>query len=148
MGKTVVALYEGPQVARQAIKDLKEARFTPAEIRQVNTTDFEETKPRETDVLGVSGLAKPEVGEYEEAVRRGCSLVAVTSKSPEIVKAQEVLSRHHPIDLDLKVAQWRTSGWKNPYDAVRDQNPKRAIEDARVQTGRDQSSTSVRVFAW
>lgn len=148
MGQTFVALYDNPEDAEQAVAALHEANFTEGEIRIVTPEDFVQSKPLSTDILGISGMVKPEVGEYEEAVRNGSYLVAVTSKDPDVARAEAVLLRFEPVHIDQKVAQWKTNGWTNPYDAVREQRSMDIYDKARVQTGRDRSSATVRVFVW
>lgn len=148
MGQTLVALYDSPETAHQAALALHEARFTDGEVRVVNPEDFEVSKPLETDILGISGMVKPEIGVYEEAVRRGSSLVAVTSENPEVARAEEVLLRYHPVHLDQKVAQWQTKGWRNPYDDLPEDSSMEIFDHERAQTGRDGSPATVRVFVW
>ena len=148
MGQTLVALYDNAETAHEAAVALHAARFTDGEVRVVNPADFELSKPLSTDILGISGMVKPEIGAYEEAVRRGSSLVAVTSENPEVARAEEVLLRFHPVHLDQKVAQWRTKGWKNPYDELPTDQSMEVFDHERAQTGRDGSPATVRVFVW
>lgn len=148
MGQTLVALYDSPEAAKKAVDALLSEGFTAGEVRIVNPADFGESAAPETDILGITGLVKPSVGEFEEAVRRGSSLVAVTSEQPDAARAEATLVRFQPKVLDHEVAQWKTAGWKNPYDSVRDQSSMSIYDSERAQTGRDRSPSTVQVFVW
>ena len=148
MGQTFVALYDSPETAHKAALALHKARFTDGEVRVVTPADFEVSQPLETDILGISGMVKPDIGVYEEAVRRGDSLVAVTSANPDAARAEAVLLGFQPVQLDQKVAQWQTAGWKNPYDELPTDGSMQIFDHERAQTGRDGSPATVRVFVW
>jgi uncharacterized protein (TIGR02271 family) len=58
-----------------------------------------------------------EVGHYQEAVRRGGVLVSVEVENETAVeRASSVLSAAGAVDIDRRVAQWRTAGYSG-YDS-------------------------------
>lgn len=63
-----------------------------------------------------AGVPEGEAEYYAEALRRGGTLVAITTDESTTSRAQEIMNRYNPIDLDRRVAQWREAGWSG-YDA-------------------------------
>lgn len=62
------------------------------------------------------GVPEEEAHYYAEGVRRGGVLVTVQTTDALAQQAVSILSRHHPMDLDRHVGEWRKSGW-NRFDA-------------------------------
>jgi stress response protein YsnF len=58
------------------------------------------------------GVPEEEAHYYAEGVRRGGVLVTVQTTDALADRAASILSRHHPMDLDRHVGEWRRSGWK------------------------------------
>lgn len=151
MGRTLVALYDSPQVVGQVLQALRDKGFADDEVRAVQPSDFLERPPADTDVLGISGAAKPDIGVYEEAVRRGHGLVAVTAEERHLATGEEVLEEFGAVDIDLLSKQWQTEGWNNPHTDLspstddEDEGPPRS--GGTVQMGRTRGS-GVRVFVW
>lgn len=63
------------------------------------------------------GVPEEEAHYYAEGVRRGNVLVTVQTTDALAERAVSILSRHHPMDLDRQVGEWRQSGW-NRFDAT------------------------------
>lgn len=63
-----------------------------------------------------AGVPEEEAEYYAEALRRGGTLVAITTDESRTARAQEIMNRFNPIDLDRRVEQWRETGWSG-YDA-------------------------------
>jgi len=61
------------------------------------------------------GVPEEHAGYYTEGVRRGGSLVVVKTEASMLPRVTEILNRHNPIDVEQRVASWRSSGWKG-YD--------------------------------
>jgi hypothetical protein len=57
------------------------------------------------------GLNQDTAEFYAEGVRRGSTLVAVEVEDDQIDVAQDILNRHHPVDLAARAEQWREAGW-------------------------------------
>ncbi len=52
------------------------------------------------------GLSYEQLEYYAEGVRRGNTLVTVHADEANIDKAQEIIKRHHPVDLERRKAEW------------------------------------------
>ena len=69
------------------------------------------------------GVPEDEASSYAEAIRRGGTLVSIVTEDGTLARAQDIMNRHHPIDLDERVSLWRESGWQGyqanaqPYSA-------------------------------
>jgi len=69
------------------------------------------------------GVPEDEASSYAEALRRGSTLVSVTTEEENIPRAEEIMNRHQAIDLDERTNMWRESGWQGhevdamPYTA-------------------------------
>jgi len=63
-----------------------------------------------------AGVPEDEAEYYAEALRRGGALVAITTDESQTSRAQEIMNRYNPIDLDRRVEQWRDMGWTG-YDS-------------------------------
>ncbi len=66
------------------------------------------------------GVPEEHAQSYAEGIRRGGTLVTVHVAQDEWAdRAQVVLNRFNPIDLDERSGEWRTGGWTG-YDASAD----------------------------
>lgn len=65
------------------------------------------------------GVSETDAEYYAEAVRRGGALVTVRTDASRTEEAESIMRRHGAIDIEDRVARWRSSGWKgyNPNDA-------------------------------
>ncbi len=63
-----------------------------------------------------SGVPKEEAEYYAEGVRRGGTLVSVSTNDAMASTAYDIMGRHNVIDIDERVATWRGEGWSG-YDA-------------------------------
>ena len=70
---------------------------------------------------GLADLGVPETHAeyYAEAVRRGGALVTVRTDASRTEEAEKIMRENGAIDIDDRVARWRSTGWKgyNPNDA-------------------------------
>ena len=70
---------------------------------------------------GLVDLGVPETHAeyYAEAVRRGGALVTVRTDASRTDEAEKIMRENGAIDIDDRVARWRSTGWKgyNPNDA-------------------------------
>lgn len=148
MGKTFIALYENPAVLPKVRKDLEAAGFTGNEIRTVRPSDFVQHPDIGPDVLGISAGIKPEVGEYEEAVRRGHGLVAVTASMDRIDKAEPILAAHGAEDIDELTKQWGIGRADERKLGLRETPRKGVLEKMTAQAGRSRGKGGVRFFVW
>jgi uncharacterized protein (TIGR02271 family) len=58
-----------------------------------------------------SGVPEETAGQYAEAVRRGGSLVSIITDESRVARAEMIMNRHNPIDLEERVASWRDTGF-------------------------------------
>ncbi len=64
------------------------------------------------------GVPEEHAERYAEGVRRGGTLVTVHITQDEWAeRAQSVLNRYSPVDLNERSSEWRSSGWTN-YDSA------------------------------
>jgi uncharacterized protein (TIGR02271 family) len=69
------------------------------------------------------GVPEDEAEYYAEAVRRGSTLVSVVTEEENLARAQEIMNRHNPIDLEERASMWQANGWQGyqadaqPYTA-------------------------------
>ena len=159
--KTIVALYDAPQEARNAVRDLEASGFDRTKIslivqRDVLGNDESDGEATATGaaigagfgiLAGLAAVTVPGVGVvaaigpiiaggilgavagglvgslvdagvpadearvYEEGVRRGGTLVALSVRDEDAPRAVEIMSRHNPIDLNERILRWRKDGW-------------------------------------
>lgn len=70
------------------------------------------------------GFPEHEAHHYAEGVRRGGTLVAINASDDDAPRVIEVLTHHHPVDLEERALLWRESGWRPDKAACRnDPNP-------------------------
>jgi hypothetical protein len=62
--------------------------------------------------LTAAGVPKEQAHTYAEGVRRGGSLVAVTTDAILGSAVYELMQRHGVVDIDVRSATWRRSGWE------------------------------------
>lgn len=58
-----------------------------------------------------AGVPAEQAEFYSEGVRRGGTLVAVATHDADAPRAVEILNRHHPVNLNERVAQWQQEGF-------------------------------------
>lgn len=58
-----------------------------------------------------AGVPAEEAEYYTEGVRRGGTLVVVNAKDDDAPRVIAIINRHHPVDLEERMSQWRESGW-------------------------------------
>jgi hypothetical protein len=61
--------------------------------------------------LGDMGVPGHEASYYQEAIRRGGTLLIIRAGDEKADDAQAVLDRHGALDVDERVAEWRAEGW-------------------------------------
>lgn len=70
-----------------------------------------------------AGVPEEDANYYAEGVRRGGSLVTVSSSDDMAERAYDIMQRHGAVDIDERGAQWQGSGWSRfdenaqPYTA-------------------------------
>ena len=70
-----------------------------------------------------AGVPEEHAGYYAEGVRRGGSLVMLTTDEDRVGEVERIMNKHNPVDLDERVENWREAGFTefdreaDPYDA-------------------------------
>jgi hypothetical protein len=57
------------------------------------------------------GIPEHEAHHYAEGIRRGGTLVTVAASDDNTPRAIEIITRHHPVDLNERALLWRAEGW-------------------------------------
>jgi hypothetical protein len=65
------------------------------------------------------GVPMEDANAFAEGVRRGGTLVMVTSAEMLVDPAKEILSRHNPVDIHQAAQRWRQGGWSRFDDTAR-----------------------------
>jgi uncharacterized protein (TIGR02271 family) len=124
MDRTVVAAFDSQHDAERALEALVDAGFSRTSARITSNTSGSDhtsgvasTHGRE-ETLGDKIASFFGFGDdeeiYSEAVRRGsCVLTVDAADDAEAERAQDVLHRFGPVDLDERTQEWRGSGWQS-----------------------------------
>lgn len=57
------------------------------------------------------GIPEEEAHVYAESLRRGATLVSVTTDDSASARAEDILNRHHPLDVEQRGDFYREAGW-------------------------------------
>src|SRR3954470_11631335 len=60
--------------------------------------------------LTAAGVPDEHAQYYQEGVKRGGTLVAVSSSDADADRVMDIMNRHNPVDIEDRAAQWRESG--------------------------------------
>jgi hypothetical protein len=58
------------------------------------------------------GIDEDDASIYAEGVRRGSTLVSITTHDEWVERAEDIMNRYEPIDIDERSTLWREGGWK------------------------------------
>jgi hypothetical protein len=61
------------------------------------------------------GVDETQAEFYAEAVRRGGAVVTVRADESRVDEAERIMDRHGAYDIEDRVVQWKSTGWKG-YD--------------------------------
>lgn len=145
MSATIVGLFENQDRAEAVRNDLIEADFDRSEIRlsaePAEGREQEESNAWEwfKDWLGVE-----ESAYYEEAARRGNTLVTVTTADDRAELAAGIIERHNPMDVDVQAKQWEQEGWQGPKPEARREEQRQEQQGFVPQGGQPQRTEQQR----
>ena len=90
------------------------------------------------------GVAEPHVAHYEEAVRRGGSVVQVdASDEAQAATARDTLLAMGAVNIDDRVEEWQRAGWRSPAaGAERPERRRRPAARAASCTARRSASAA------
>lgn len=57
------------------------------------------------------GVPEEEAHWYAEGLRRGATMVSITTDDTAVSRAQDIMNRHNPINLERRATTWRETGW-------------------------------------
>lgn len=69
------------------------------------------------------GVDEDDANRYAEGVRRGGTLISLTTNDEWAERAETIMNRYQPVDLDVRSSLWRERGWTKfdhnapPYNA-------------------------------
>lgn len=64
---------------------------------------------------GEPSISDEEQNRFKEYIRRGGLVVSVLTPAEGVERAQQIMARHHPVDLTQRMEEWRAEGWTG-YD--------------------------------
>jgi hypothetical protein len=153
MPKTVVGLFENPQLVDDAVREIEALGFPRREVRTMQEPesfdvtgimtfpriDFEVDLSRE---LARIGATIPETRAYVEGLRRGGALAFATGSNENVDAAANIMNRHGAVEVK------EVAGSEPELSAVghHSKTPKR---NSSVMTGRvRQADGGACVFVW
>jgi len=98
------------------------------------------------------GIPEDEAHVYAEGVRRGGTLVSVTLDEAYVNRAEEIMNRYNPIDIDRRASAWRESGWSKfshesePYNTDMIDSDRTTYTSKTSTTTTNQPSRGVRIY--
>jgi uncharacterized protein (TIGR02271 family) len=129
--QTVVAVFDRPDQAQEALEALLDSGFTRSQTRLGSADDVMDgdvrgesraTEYRESQDLTLGEKiarffgfddADDTTSTYSEVMRRGSVVVVVDAESEdEAQRATSILGRFAPVDMDQRVSEWRATGWQ------------------------------------
>lgn len=57
------------------------------------------------------GIPEEEAHYFAEGIRRGGTLIGVTTPDEDVDIVTDILNRYNPVDLEQRSADWRSTGW-------------------------------------
>jgi stress response protein YsnF len=119
MERKVIGLFDERNHALAVQRDLVAAGFEDAHISVSNRY----SEPLSDEDKGFwQRLKEFFTGDddvhYTEFARRGGTLVVVNVPENQVDRVIEIMRRHNPVDLNKRIEQWRSSGWKHQSQAT------------------------------
>ena len=162
MRHTVIAVFDKSEDARKAVEAVKARGFDASAVhrRQDSGPADAEVIPPATEIEGgplsglldrlssLFGIDAPHVAHYEEAVRRGGSVVQVdAADEAQAAAARDTLLAVGAVNIDDRVAEWQRAGWRGPAAGTEVIRPTPAARSAGGVVHRQEVSIGgVRVY--
>lgn len=131
--RTVVGVFDDRATAQNVVEELVNSGFNRSNI-EINSHDSYASdaargntgltgETRDHSGGGISGFFRrmfgdnqpDDYGHYAEAVRRGSSMVCVTTDDQNIERAADILDRGGAVDVDQRAQSWKQRGY-NGFD--------------------------------
>lgn len=164
MANAVVAVFDEYDEAQSTVNELLVAGFDKNEVRLSAENEVGATQPTDDDrrqrprERGVKGFFQSlfgindqddDVRIYDEAIRHGNYVVTAIAETPEKSElASEVMSHHHPVDIDERSSEWLGSSEQgiNSSEAVTESTTIPVIEEEVKVGKREVQRGGVRIF--
>jgi uncharacterized protein (TIGR02271 family) len=115
--ETIVAVYDSPEHAALAVRDLEAAGVPSRAISQhadggVTTTGTTTTGApvREqgfwASLFGGEPAYEHDTAVYDRSLKGGATVVTVKAAEPHLTQVMDILERHNPIDMDERAASY------------------------------------------
>lgn len=69
--------------------------------------------------LTSAGVPDEHARYYVEGIRRGGTLVTVSTRDDDAERVMEIMNRHHPVDIEDRASMWRGTGFNIPRGPTR-----------------------------
>jgi len=120
MANAVVAVFDEYNEAQGAVNELLSAGFDRDEIKlsgeEGKEIEAEEVQTEKSSGRGIGGFFRSlfgkeqqdeDVGVYDEALKHGNFVLTAIARTDERSElATEVMSHHHPVDIDARASEW------------------------------------------
>ncbi len=132
--RMVIGVFDDYATAQKAVADLSSNGFSrdSIDITSSNTfasdtalgnTGLSGREPRDGSGGGIGGFFRrlfgsdnEDAGHYDEAIRRGATVVSVTTDDED--RAADILDRNGAVDVEEKAASWRQEGYDRESNLV------------------------------
>src|SRR4051812_26660496 len=114
--ETIVAVYDTPEHAALAARDLETAGVPSSAISQhasggIATSSTTTPAPRHekgfwTSLFGGEPEYEHDTTVYDRSLESGSTVVTVKAPEQHIAAVMDILERHHPIDIDERAASY------------------------------------------
>lgn len=126
MSQTLIGVFESYAPAQQAARDLMAAGIDRDDIRisrRESGSSTEEDKgfwESMKDALGFGSDDDDDRYGYQEASRRGGTVVSVDADEQQVPTVLQIMQRNGVMDLDERAREWSSSGWQGykNYQAI------------------------------
>ncbi|WP_431284563.1 hypothetical protein ACQW02_07090 [Humitalea sp. 24SJ18S-53] len=114
--RTHTSLFDTHSDAIAAVRDLEATGFTNEEIRIVgNYADMATGAGGLLGLLTEGGVDEKDAHVHAEGIRRGGTIVTVRTDATRVSHAANILTRHMPVNIASREAEYRKAGW-NGYN--------------------------------
>ncbi len=94
------------------------------------------------------GVDEDDAHIYAEGIRRGSTLISLTTNDEWAERAEDIMNRYDPVDIDTRSSLWRETGWSTfdhsapPYNSDEIERERRAYQTTQPRASTDLTSTT------
>lgn len=128
MTKTVIGIFDDVSDAQKVVRELEDSGVQREDIQIMANEGREEYTASQTENESDTGSGsaignffrslfggdepQEDAGSYQEAVRRGGTLVTVNASNDEMVeRVTDIMEDNNAVDVDERALQWHETGW-------------------------------------